>query len=87
MCQFYSDSSRFFCNQLYTLNNELSIAKLALCWFPSLSLFTRHNHITKKQNYLTLKYAIHPEFTFRAAGRNLANYRSRNRPETHALPA
>jgi hypothetical protein len=24
---------------------------------------------------------------FRAAGRNLVNYRSRNRPETHALPA
>jgi hypothetical protein len=26
-------------------------------------------------------------FIFGASGRNLVNYRSRNRPETHALPA
>jgi hypothetical protein len=30
MCQFYSDSSRFFCNQLYTLVQSLGCERFSL---------------------------------------------------------
>jgi hypothetical protein len=37
MCQFYSDSSRFFCNQLYDV--QLYCKFLSLAWSVFLSAF------------------------------------------------
>jgi hypothetical protein len=40
----------------------LDFGKFALYWFPACHYFK--NYIAKKYNYLTMKYKIHPEFTF-----------------------
>jgi hypothetical protein len=49
--------------------------------------FKNHQKIKLKKRY-TSDYAAtdRSKLNFRASGRNLVNYRSRNRPETHALP-
>jgi hypothetical protein len=47
-----------------------------------------NNYLRKKKIISIAKHPMNEfaiSFIFRAAGRNLVNYRSRNRPETHAV--
>jgi hypothetical protein len=51
------------------------------------TLILTSNRTRHDGQFFYVSFFPNRQFCFRAAGRNLVNYRSRNRPETHALPA
>jgi hypothetical protein len=70
-------------NNFFSFKTNLS----GICVF-TLVVETKDNESLSKYVYKTIKnIKIQTKISFRASGRNLVNYRSRNRPETDALPA
>jgi multisubunit Na+/H+ antiporter MnhB subunit len=65
--------------------------KLMLCYFVISVVYLFFNDylltFLRHQRYLFVSLFMLYVFCAAGAGRNLVNYRSRNRPETHALPA